>query len=50
MVNGRLAQLLVTPLSDVQQLGLFVVAITISDVPLIVSAAVRDVRLRGERT
>jgi O-antigen/teichoic acid export membrane protein len=43
MLLGRLSQLLVTPLSDVRQLGLLVVAITISDVPFIVATAVRDV-------
>ena len=43
MLTGRLSQLLVTPLSDVEQLGLLVVAITISDVPFIVATALRDV-------
>src|SRR5262245_37372329 len=43
MLNGRLAQLLITPLSDVRQLGLFIVDITVSDVPLIVAGAIRDV-------
>ena len=43
MVNGRLSQLLITPLSDVHQLGIFVVAVTISDVPLIAANAIRDV-------
>ena len=38
MLNGRIAQLLITPLSDVQQLGLFIVAITISDAPSILAA------------
>lgn len=42
MLLGRLSQLLVTPLSDINQLGLLVVAITISDVPFIVATAVRD--------
>lgn len=42
MLTGRLGQLLVTPLSDTQQLGLLVVAITISDVPFIVATALRD--------
>lgn len=42
MLTGRLSQLLVTPLSDVRQLGVFVVAVTISDVPFIVATAVRD--------
>ncbi|WP_138758762.1 oligosaccharide flippase family protein [Modestobacter altitudinis] len=43
MLTGRLSQLLVTPLSNTEQLGLLVVAITISDVPFIVATAVRDV-------
>lgn len=43
MVTGRLSQLLVTPLSDVRQLGLLVVAITISDVPYMFSTTIRDV-------
>ncbi|MPQ97912.1 oligosaccharide flippase family protein [Modestobacter sp. I12A-02628] len=42
MLLARTGQLLVAPLSDVEQLGLFVVAVTVSDVPLIVSLAVRD--------
>ena len=43
MVNGRISQLVITPLADVRQLGLFVVAITISDVPLILTSSIRDV-------
>lgn len=43
MLMARLSQLLVTPLSDVAQLGLLIVAITISDVPYIVTSTVRDV-------
>ena len=43
MLYGRLSQLVITPLSDIEQLGLFVVAITISDVPLILAMAVGDV-------
>lgn len=43
MLYGRLSQLVVTPLSNVRELGLFVVAITISDVPLILANAMRDV-------
>jgi O-antigen/teichoic acid export membrane protein len=43
VLMARLSQLLVTPLSDVTQLGLLVVAITISDVPFIVAQTVRDV-------
>lgn len=43
MLIARLSQLLITPLSDVTQLGLFIVAITISDIPYIVTQTVRDV-------
>lgn len=43
MLIARLSSLLVTPLSDVAQLGLLIVAITISDLPYIVTQAVRDV-------
>ncbi len=43
MLMARLSQLLVTPLSDVAQLGILVVAITISDVPFILAQTVRDV-------
>ena len=43
MVNGRISQLVITPLADVRQLGLFVVAITISDDPLILTSSIRDV-------
>ncbi|GAA4742034.1 hypothetical protein GCM10023328_24050 [Modestobacter marinus] len=42
MLTARLSQLLVTPLSDVGQLGLFVVAVTIADVPFLVTAGIRD--------
>lgn len=43
MLMARLSQLLVTPLSDTVQLGLLVVAITISDVPFIFAQTIRDV-------
>ena len=43
MLMARLSQLLVIPLSDAAQLGILVVAITISDVPFIVAQTVRDV-------
>jgi O-antigen/teichoic acid export membrane protein len=43
MLMARLSQLLVTPLSDVEQLGLLIVAITVSDVPYIVTQTVREV-------
>lgn len=39
---ARISQLLFAPLSSVHELGLFVVGITISDVPLIVALAIRD--------
>lgn len=42
MATGRVAQLMTTPLSDATQLGLLVVAITISDVLFILITAVRD--------
>ena len=42
MAVARTAQLLVAPLSSVAELGLFVVAVTVSDVPLIFALAVRD--------
>ena len=42
MAMARTAQLLVAPLSNVAELGLYVVAVTVSDVPLIVALAVRD--------
>lgn len=43
ILMARLSQLLVTPLSGVEQLGLLIVAITISDVPYIVTQTVREV-------
>lgn len=39
---ARIGLLLFAPLSTVSELGLFVVAVTISDVPLLVSLAIRD--------
>ncbi len=39
---ARISQLLFAPLSNVHELGLFVVGITISDVPLIVALAIKD--------
>ncbi len=39
---SRLSQLLFAPFSTVTQLGLYVVAVTISDVPLITAIAIRD--------
>jgi O-antigen/teichoic acid export membrane protein len=43
MLTAKLGQLLITPLSSVEQLGLFVVAVTVADVPYIISTAVREV-------
>jgi O-antigen/teichoic acid export membrane protein len=43
MLMARSSQLLVTPLSNVEQLGLLIVAITISDVPYIVTQTVQAV-------
>jgi O-antigen/teichoic acid export membrane protein len=43
ILTARSSQVLVTPLSDVEQLGLLIVAITISDIPYIVTQTVRDV-------
>jgi O-antigen/teichoic acid export membrane protein len=40
---ARISQLVIVPLSGVTQLGLYVVAVTISDIPWIVVQAVRDV-------
>jgi O-antigen/teichoic acid export membrane protein len=40
---ARVSQLVIVPLSGVSQLGLYVVAVTISDIPWIVVQAVRDV-------
>ena len=40
---SRLDQLLVTPLATAQQLGFYVVAVNIAELPLMVSMAVRDV-------
>lgn len=39
----RLDQTLLTPLSDARQLGLYVVAVAISELPLIINSSVRDV-------
>lgn len=41
----RLDQLLVLPLSDATQLGLYAVAVNLSEVPLVVTNAVREVML-----
>ncbi len=41
MLYGRLSQIIMAPLSDLTELGLYVVAITISDVPLVVAGAIQ---------
>ncbi|KQS09177.1 hypothetical protein ASG04_09895 [Curtobacterium sp. Leaf183] len=46
----RLDQLLVLPLSDAEQLGLYAIAVNVSDVPLIVTNAVREVMLSNDAT
>lgn len=43
MLLARLGQILFAPLSTVSELGLYVVAVSISDVPLIFAIAIRDV-------
>jgi O-antigen/teichoic acid export membrane protein len=43
MLLARLGQILFTPLSNVSELGLYVTAVSISDVPLIFAIAIRDV-------
>jgi O-antigen/teichoic acid export membrane protein len=43
MVIAQLSQLLITPLAGVAQLGLYLVANTISDIPYIVTQTIRDV-------
>lgn len=42
MLLARIGQILMAPLSSVEDLGLYSVAITISDLPLIVALAIRD--------
>lgn len=44
----RLDQVLMVPLSSAAELGLYVVAVTVGEVPLVVSRAVRDVVLTKE--
>lgn len=43
MLMGRAGQLLLTPLAGVEQLGLFLVAVTVSDLPYLISQTVREV-------
>jgi len=45
---SRLDQALMTPLSDSYQLGLYAVAATIADIPLIINRAVRDVTFSAD--
>lgn len=42
LLLARMGQLLFLPLSSARELGLYVVAVTVSDVPLIVALAMRD--------
>ena len=42
MLLARIGQILFVPLSNVAELGLYTVAITVSDVPLVVALAIRD--------
>lgn len=42
MLLARIGQILLTPISGVEELGLYSIAVTISDVPLIVALAIRD--------
>lgn len=43
IVLSRIDQTLMTPLSGAHQLGLYVVAVSLSELPLIINSAVRDV-------
>ena len=45
---SRLDQALMTPLSDSYELGLYAVAATIADIPLIINRAVRDVTFSAD--
>lgn len=42
MLLARIGQVLMVPLSDINELGIYVVAVTISDVPLILALAIKD--------
>lgn len=42
MLLARIGQILFVPLSNVSELGLYTVAITVSDVPLVVALGIRD--------
>lgn len=48
IVLTRVSQVVMVPLSDEHQTGLFAVAVTIGELPLIVSGAVRDVMFSAE--
>lgn len=43
IVLSRLDQTLMTPLSDARQLGFYATAVTVSQIPLVINSAVRDV-------
>lgn len=43
MLLGRIGHILFAPLASVAELGLYTVAITVSDVPLVVALGIRDV-------
>jgi len=45
---ARLDQALITPLSGAVELGLYVVAVNVADVPLVISNAVRDVSFAAD--
>ncbi|WP_164737321.1 oligosaccharide flippase family protein [Georgenia sp. SYP-B2076] len=45
---ARVDQLLMTPLSSAYELGLYVVAVNVSEVPLVINAAVRDVSFAAD--
>lgn len=48
ILHARLDQVLVAPLSNATQMGLYVVAVAIGELPLIVHSAVRDVNFVAE--
>jgi O-antigen/teichoic acid export membrane protein len=45
---SRLDQTIMTPLADVFQLGLYATAVTVSQVPLVINSAVRDVTFSAD--
>ncbi|MGH3751274.1 MAG: oligosaccharide flippase family protein [Pseudonocardiaceae bacterium] len=42
MLLARIGQILMAPLSSIEDLGLYIVAVTISDLPLIIALTIRD--------